>query len=216
MRITTRGREQLIKERPILFSGPMVRALLMGEKTQTRRIVKNPDWFERRINSEWRYDGFWAVEDDGDDCHYMEKVDGSGKPTEQYAKIGRCPYGKPDDRLWVRETWRRLKQGVQYHAEYHKSCRELEGPKWRASIHMPRRVSRILLEITDVRVERLQAITEADALAEGMATLMRGCTRYEGEAVKTFEWIWDEINGLGAWATDPLVWVIEFRRLEPA
>ncbi|MCL2000203.1 MAG: hypothetical protein FWG74_02095, partial [Planctomycetes bacterium] len=139
MFIATRDREPLVKERPILFSGPMVRALLMGEKTQTRRIVKNPDWFERRINSDWRHDGFWAVEDDGDECRcrYMTKVDERGKPAEQHAKIGRCPYGKPGDRLWVRETWRRVKQGVQYHAEYRRSCREPEGPKWRASIHMP-------------------------------------------------------------------------------
>lgn len=159
-----------MKERPILFSGEMVRAILDGRKTQTRRAMKPQP---KQINSS--YWG-WARKSVFLHRHRL----GSGFPEW----IQRCPYGKPGDRLYVRETW-----GISHHGGatikgtphdpyvlYRATNSEPTGDelenqwepfKWRPSIHMPRWASRILLEITDVRVERLQDISEEDARAEG-------------------------------------------------
>ena len=173
-----------MKERPILFSAPMVRALLAGTKTQTRRIIKpqhlaffNQD--AAAMLSDW-----------------------NERPL---------PYGQPGDRLWVRETFghfecnQHFKPGCNVYYRADGNCLELEP--WRPSIHMPRWASRITLEITSVRVERLQDISEADAIAEGVYT-DPACPAYDAYAQ-----LWDEINGLGSWEANPWVWVIEFRRL---
>lgn len=158
-----------IKERPILFSAPMVRAILEGRKTVTRREIKVPP----------------HIDASGNFCvggsNYGQ--DGYGKPVTKHFVNNCCPFGKPGDRLWVRETWvadeqvdavapRDLSQGEPIHyaadgAARQTGCAMIKPGKGRPSIHMPRWVSRILLEITDVRVERLQDISEDQAKAEG-------------------------------------------------
>jgi hypothetical protein len=157
-----------IKERPILFSAPMVRAILEGRKTVTRRPVKDLE----------RGTSYQGLEKDGQ--HLFTK-------GPAYGKI-RCPYGKPGDRLWVRETWycdhfevmrgpylkpddldirEALEDGTLVYGADGLAPYEQEQPTWKPSIHMPRWASRILLEITDVRVERLQDISDDQAKAEG-------------------------------------------------
>lgn len=225
-----------MKERPILFSGPMVRALLDGSKTQTRRVVKPTG-----AHHIFQFRG-------------KDEARGADEPTGEWAWCSsahvvsdhiRCPYGKPGDRLWVRETWRGVVQinppgkstelGVARYVPDQQYCRRVEyqathgrdEDPWRPSIHMPRWASRITLEVTGVRVERLQDISEADAAAEGVESV-----RNEGEywkdylrstarcdemlclnACDSFWTLWDRINGDGAWAANPWVWVVEFTRL---
>ena len=177
-----------MKERPILFSAPMVRAILDGTKTMTRRIIKpqpthfNPAGTPRRVVP-------------------------NGGPSESIC----CPYGQPGDRLWVRETWmdcRNIDGAISdsmYRATFGNTP---EGGQWRPSIHMPRWASRILLEITDVRVERAQDISEADAISEGVQHSTLNDPRVE------YRWLWESINGPDSWAATPWVWVIEFRKIE--
>lgn len=182
-----------MKERPILFSAPTVRAILAGTKTQTRRVVK-----DRHIDAAPPACFFqWLRE--------------------------RCPYGQPGDRLWVRETWA---YGVHAIA----AERDEDGPfvyradgtdqgrlcaRWRPSIHMPRSASRILLEITAVRVERLKDITWSDAAKEGIHVPRRARDRVDPEigCVAQFRRLWEQINGSGSWDTNPWVWVVEFKRV---
>ena len=188
-----------MKERPILFSGPMVRAILEGRKTMTRRVVKpgemlTPAQVEREVNG-----GTGAI---------------------------RCPYGKPGDRLWVRETIElRTILGNNFpspvyvadgshvvvdggkKASNHAFIRRRVTP----SIHMPRWASRITLEVTGVRVERLQDISEADAKAEGSPLAACGAPQ-DGSHKAGFADIWASIHGT-AWDANPFVWVIEFRRV---
>lgn len=258
-------RRPAVRERPILFSAPMVRALLDGSKTQTRRVCKPaanlsavvevPDPLERGQV----YNGSHFGDEDGE---------------VQFA----CPYGGRGDRLWVRETWQfhggmldcgtaRSSAGtslyqdivVSYPADgarvtLHPSGQDWPTPKqppqregevyslrdapadfaytgkntyhdrltrwWNRkipAIHMPRWASRITLEITSVRVERLQDISEADALAEGvtddgsLVTDLAGNDR--GGAFSAFATLWEVINGADSWDDNPWVWVVEFRRL---
>jgi hypothetical protein len=184
-----------MKERPILFSGPMVRAILEGRKTQTRRVVKPQS----------------AILTDE-----MARVLGVQPPAQQNAPVISCPYGVPGDRLWVRETYAwsgdssipeadRIASGeVWYRADGGRGG----GIRWRPSIFMPRWASRILLEITDVRVERLQDISDDDCRAEG----------YDRSHAFPREWfarLWASINGTGSWAANPLVWVVSFQRVTP-
>ena len=182
-----------MKARPILFSGPMVRALLAGRKTQTRRVLKKQPGAGIRAFYR-RPDGLFMplLGPVGVGC-------GTGDPLP-------CPLGKPGDLLWVRETtWR----GGGYAAT--------EGPatigdQRRPSIHMFRRDSRLTLRITDVRLERVQEISEADAKAEG-ATFGAGSKEELAVGCRIgFAALWDTINsgrGFG-WNTNPWVWVVEF------
>lgn len=204
------------KERPILFSAPMVRAILEGGKTQTRRIIKHQRDMEFDLNDP-TYGPYWlsyATEADGED-----------------AKV-RCPYGNLGDRLWVRETW-----AVQHEydafapseigssARWHYAATEdLGGLRKRPSIFLPRRGSRITLEITGTRVERLQQISEEDARAEGITDggcltcgnpEPCGCVNPDPDARDAFAWLWQSINGTGSWHANPWVWVIEFRCVGP-
>ena len=200
-----------MKERPILFSAPMVRALRAGTKTQTRRVVK-----DRHIDAAPPACFFqWLRE--------------------------RCPYGQPGDRLWVRETWA---YGVHALA----AERDEDGPfvyaadgtvqgrlcdRWRPSIHMPRAASRILLEITAVRVELLQDISDNDIEAEGTARWVKDGGKvmcpppgfdgwwpdedgnlYVKPNRVAFCSLWESVNGLRAWDANPWVWVIDFKRAE--
>lgn len=217
-------------EKPILFSAPMVRALLSGTKTQTRRVVKpgrlgpgglpshqpTPDW-----NAAFYGPGMWS--DGADFAAY-------------------CPYGQPGDRLWVRENgWERpvrtpkmMREGADTWAPYaydadapfgagpaNDAYREL-GWKRRPSIHMPRWASRITLEITGVRVERLQAISEADAMAEGIETegdewrdYLMPHTQCCLTPRASYRTLWESINGAGSWDENPWVWCVSFKRVTP-
>lgn len=199
-----------MKERPILFSGPMVRALLAGRKTQTRRIVKGVE------ECPHGYDGVVT-------CTVPQEAHLVGKHCFALASgeslYLRCPYGVPGDRLWVRETWkphpphtgRTRTTAAIYRADYTLSA----GPgPWRPAIHIPRWASRIVLEVTAVRVERLFNITEADCRAEGMLRVGKRWSSDEGQptsddARRAFEDLWHSING--AWL-DCWVWVVEFKR----
>ncbi len=203
-----------MKERPILFSGAMVRALLAGTKTQTRRVVKPQP---RRVDGGVPF---------GDAPAWAHAEPGSA--------MMRCPYGKPGDRLWVRETWAcldsHIRQGsrLAFRADTPDGeCVRVDAP-WRPSIHMPRWDSRITLEITSVRVERLQAISEADAIAEGIeraddffdCRCWRAYDEPKGsdvvfpdDPIGSYASLWMSINGPGSWDANPWVWALEFRRL---
>ena len=187
-----------MKERPILFSAPMVRAILDGRKTQTRRIVKPqpPAGCEYATSV-----GSYAL------C-FADGTSASAAPIcvppTPRSKDHRLPspYGAPGDRLWVRETF--CLRNPEHHPErgyWYAATDDVDNPRWTPSIHMPRRASRLTLEVTGVRVERLQAITEADAIAEGCP----------GRA--HFATLWDSINdGEASWVNNPWVWVVEFAR----
>lgn len=172
-----------MKERPILFSAPMVRAILEGRKTMTRRVIK-PQRSE------------WAL------------VEGCQE------KILSCPYGQVGDRLWVKETFRTdayIDERVEYRATPTVEA-QVESydpmPKWKPSIFMPRKHSRITLEITGIRVERLKDITEEDAIREGINN-MGSVMRHVG----FFQDLWESINGPDSWEANPWVWVVEFKRI---
>lgn len=205
-----------MRERGILFRAPLVRAILSGVKSQTRRLVKpQPQaWEGNPAFLLWR----------GDDPKTLQHL------------VERCPYGLPGDRLWVRETWRTHEResdgvdGILFRADNAfveiensrtASDRWIEanangehGEKWRPSIFMPRWVSRITLELTDVRVQRLQEITEEDARAEGVVPQEWVDANQFRSHCFAFHNIWEEINGAKAsWASNPWVWSITFRRL---
>lgn len=206
-----------MKERPILFSGEMVRAILDGRKTMTRRVIKpQPLWV-------------------GDPNVAFKTHSANPKG------IINCHYGQPGDLLWVRETWASL-DGVDHLSpkDIELLCRDAgykTGPcgdlwyqadnsyrqwgddkqtkgKWRPSIHMPRWASRINLGITDVRVERLQDITDDDVFAEGIEPFSNRFYNLHTDR-DVFAKLWDSINlkrGYG-WDSNPWVWVVEFKRL---
>ena len=186
-----------MKERPILFSGPMVRAILDGSKTQTRRVFKTH--------------GHSVVE---------EQLDGTRWPfyEDEYGEWHQheCPYGVIGDRLWVREAFSNVTECTHYNHLHdkrqwlYKATDETCFPKWKPSIHMPRKASRITLEITGVRVERLQNISETDAISEGVAFMSDPVS-----AKDEFQILWESINGHESWNANPWVWVIEFKRVEP-
>lgn len=182
------------KERPILFSGQMVRAILGGRKTQTRRVIKNIPHDAAHI---WHDGGEWIVEN---------------APGQCWNKKTACPYGQPGDRLWVRETWQldESETGYVYRADIEGFLDQAFGPPtWRPSIFMPRAASRILLEIVSVRAERLQDISEEDAKSEGVRPFMGSPLPYKA----AFCTLWQHINGPESWAANPWVWVVEFKKI---
>lgn len=196
-----------MRERPILFSSPMVRAILAGTKAQTRRVVKpQPEWSEPA--TVWQHgDGHSGS---GWYAHHSEY-------PEEGALHYRCPYGQPGDRLWVRETHIDLGACCLYRADANaEQERALVAPgqRWMPSIHMPRSLSRITLEVTGVRVERLQDISEADAQAEGAEPMALDDLGNTWRTHKRgYQSLWESINGPGSWDANPWVWVIEFQRL---
>lgn len=207
-----------MKERPILFSAPMVRAILAGKKTRTRRVAKLIA------------------------AGHAKEVGGNRRwhPADPEAAHA-CPYGRPEDRLWVRETWaaphahdhippRMIQQDARIH---YAATEDLGGLRLRSSIHMPRWASRITLEITGVRIERLHAISYADAIAEGLKGITKdgsmvkfgipdrdGLPGTDNDGWPWNEWrispfdaykhLWERLNGPGSWKTNPLVWVLTF------
>jgi len=220
-----------MKERPILFSGAMVRAILAGTKTQTRRVVKHCitgpnlpanifDWHHQKT-------GDWLG------------AHGGGIEFGMTSAARLCPYGQPGDRLYVREAWAFDEEDnrILYRSDDNEETKEwdqaraesgLSKYRWRPSIHMPRAVSRILLEIVSVRVERLQDISDADAIAEGIErnaeypTLWkRGDLHGDQNIMKStgfpklaYRSIWEQINGHESWSANPWIWVVEFKRVE--
>lgn len=201
-----------MKERPILFSTAMVKAILAGNKTMTRRVA-NPDLIEYWDKNDPTYGPFYSDEY-GD---YHKTVD-------------RCPYGQPGGLLWVRETWAPLVTGPgEFGLACYKASDYFDG-RWKPSIHMPKKFCRIWLRVKSVRVERLHDITGQDALAEGIKeTKDLYCIRYGmavdkrdgGTAVDAFRILWDSINGKPrkngqdiSWADNPWVWVVEFDRVD--
>jgi hypothetical protein len=223
--------ETQVKERPILFTGPMVRAIIEGRKTQTRRVVKPMPFIDYptgwRLQQEYKLEhhvkcSFVQANMLCDCCAIYEPW--------QIERIAACPYGKPGDRLWVRETFatRHPYDLEEEHLTYRADYLELSegilsaGWGWRPSIFMPRAASRITLEVTGVRVERLQDISEADAIAEGVYTNEQAIeklglpsdTKLSGSCVDKYRIVWDSINGKKyPWASNPWVWCIEFKKL---
>lgn len=210
----------MIKERPILFTAEMVNAILAGNKTMTRRVIKpqpHPDFLSRGIAgmaAQWpKQDGIRIFMKDG--CSELVK----------------CPYGRPGDRLWVREAWRAAKcydelNGTQLtgkisgrNIKYIEGVDKfLSGPqigRYRHARFMPRWASRITLEITNIKVERAQDITDTDALREGVDRTNTSITSIPGYAVQRFKALWDSIYkdwGYG-WDSNPWVWVIKFKKI---
>lgn len=198
-----------MRERPILLNVDMVRAVLNGSKTQTRRIMKvQPD-------------------EDG-----LAKVT-NGPWVDTSERVYNCPFGQPGDRLWVRETFSVVPRTAYAASEdvqqvicpndSHDAAifragweHSTGGIRWRPSIHMPRWASRITLEITGVRVERLNSMTESDALAEGCHGGHGAIPGYMYSATphEHFHHIWESIYGADSWQANPWVWVIEFKRVE--
>lgn len=201
-----------MKERPILFSAPMVRAILGGRKTVTRRVCNG----QRELSNEHDF------------------------------RLDCCPYGQPGARLWVRETHSIYPAHGQHRADglrwgpwaglptvvlpdgtqiaYFREGFDRSDPgRWRPSIHMPRWASRITLEVTRVRVERLQDISEADARAEGakyhngFGVGHSGWRHDDGDvhldARSAYARLWNGVNGAGSWDANPWVWVVEFKRV---
>ena len=194
-----------MKESPILFSAPMVRALLANTKTQMRRIFK-PD------RMTWDANGRYTT-------HAMRggelSTTGSG-PFKPSSWLHYCPYGQPGDRLWVRESFARVptacgSEDIVFAADYQDGSDRAAGVRYTPSIHMPRAVSRITLEITGVRVERLQDISRGDAMAEGcpFPNMAQGPDPRDWYAE-----LWGAINGPDSWAENPWAWVIEFKAIE--
>jgi hypothetical protein len=221
-----------MKERPILFSAPMVRALLDGSKTQTRRVVKTqPEFVLEPSDYKLAVGGRMVSGPRSEWLHW----NGS-----RIAELNdpRCPYGQPGDRLWVREAWstHSFMDGVKpselkTRSFHYWADGEITTGKRRPSIHMPRFASRITLEIVSVRVERLRDISEADAWAEG-------CARGDADDAGGFfpaeepdpsgigsrgwdnarDWyadLWETINGPDSWDKNPWAWAVEFKRIEP-
>jgi hypothetical protein len=226
-----------MRERPILFSAPMVRALLNSSKTQTRRIIKPQ-----------------PITHPGMGCERLVMLDRKGRevldtwigdPMKFEASL--CPYGQPGDQLWVRETWADVGSTdpglTVYRADYpvcvpaqYENVPPADAIKWKPSVHMFRAASRITLEIISVRVERLQDISEADCYAEGIQIscdqsrtplvritgkfpptkyLVPGKTTLEDLARAEYASLWESINGPGSWAANPWVWRVEFKRVKP-
>ena len=248
-----------MRESPILFSAPMVRAILEGRKTVTRRILK-PQPFA---------DGYYQ----GDICldiaspyaqFSVEAVGGGAFMTEEHE----CPYGEPRDKLWLREAWRvpdsldaysgfdiaercieagyrRPWSPIRYEAdgalnsakdwhEFGSTPGESTPGRYRHARFMPRWASRITLEVTGVRVERLQAISEDEAIAEGLHRIEIGSGYPDTYSATAATWaqvmeqevdayddprqayrdLWEQINGAGSWDANPWVWVVEFRRIQ--
>jgi hypothetical protein len=210
-----------MSSKPILFSGEMVSAILEGRKTQTRRLIKMADGSLCDDSDIPANDGFRA--------NYVMDY---SKTFPQWKQLD-CPKGKPGDQLWVREKWNAQTQSGKWWHEVKRADRPLLNwawtnpirpafeaipPRWLPSIHMPRAASRITLEIVNVRVERLQSISDSDAEQEGvhLLGLPEAERNYPRKRIVAYEAIWDLINREEGkrWKDNPWVWVIEFKVVE--
>lgn len=227
-----------VKERPILFSAPMVRAILAGDKTQTRRIIKRPPNDPHHLRILGPSGAVHYTRPEGDKLvREAWQTPGYRVLTCAEWMAEQCQYGRPGDRLWVRETWGYNPDhpGMAWHACYRADPgMENDGIKWKPSIHMPRAACRIKLEITSVRVERLQDISADDAEAEGVERtnftgfgderglpvfpepdVYRGSINQDWTEcpIEAYQHLWEAINGPHSWEANPWVWVVEFRRI---
>lgn len=207
-----------MKERPILFSTPMVQAILEGRKTQTRRIIK----FCKKVDADFLNEIIFRNFQFYRDQSYRAIFD-----TDEHPFSEKFPYGKKGDILWVRETWCPglcIKDPYAYKATFKKSDLEEgfnEKIKWKPSIFMPREACRIRLEITNIRVERLKDISDQDAIDEGIEfrkdiemwrSYYLNDTWY-GNPIWSYRSLWEKINGKDSWNSNPWVFVIEFKRI---
>jgi len=230
-------------ERPILFNGAMVRAILEGRKTQTRRVVNPQPTIDCMGNFCWNGSNYGQ---DGKGPHI--RAIASPIPSSKTKRV-LCPFGRTGDRLWVRETWnwfdpaeipenrrgarapftgcqgpREIPWVASYAADGNLEHAHLGRAIWRPSIHMPRWASRITLEITGVRVERLQDISESDAVAEGVDHILAAEAVGKAPsranvlpaAIHGYAHLWESINGTGSWEANPWVWVVEFKHFREA
>lgn len=197
-----------MKERPIIFSAPMVKAILEGRKSMTRRIVKpQPEYRESKslLGHYATWANGWNIDD----------------PIGLKAFVDGCPYGGPGDRLWVKETFMGTKDCLSYRATDPRQVIEFGFDRWTPSIYMPRWASRITLEIVSVRVERVKEISEEDADKEGFGgdfphrifpeLFNPDCGHLSMQ--ECFAALWESIHGPGSWERNDWVWVIEFRRV---
>lgn len=249
--------QTVIKQRPILFSTEMVKAILEGRKIMTRRKLKVQPEPPRGIYSD--SDAIPVIQENGEDLllRFNWKTERSGKVYQDasfFESKFNCPYGKVGDVLWVRETFVRgcvwdgegsepsyydmigeerpehLKERYWYRAdgdcptEWHNEKKDEPGNiPWKPSIFMPREACRLFLSITDIRVERLQDITEEDAEREGIELVEHNCYKNYDERdpyqfiedpIGSFRSLWESINGLGSWEKNEWVWVVSFERID--
>lgn len=211
-----------MKERPIIFSGPMVRAILEGRKTQTRRVVKpQPTEIDGQLRTQ--------------SAMLLAAIFGrEATKADEESFAPKCPYGVPGDRLWCKETFAHGAMGPIYRADWgepvgnnypahrtaawlseiQKACgADVLSHEWKSPIHMPRWASRITLEIESVRVERLQDISEADAMAELGANPSGTYPAEFGYHNRLFADLWESIHGKGSWKLNPWVWVLSFKKV---
>ncbi|WP_234262284.1 ASCH domain-containing protein [Klebsiella aerogenes] len=204
-----------MKERGMIFNGEMVRAILDGRKTQTRRIMKvQPE------PSKSRPGDFWFSSKKLESMVHISDFAPGNSPIADYHLFIQehcCPFGAVGDRIWVRETWARYNIDQNSHDLAYRATTPADWPeegRWRPSIHMPRWASRILLEITDVRLERLQDISEADAEAEGITAATSIITPPHAVYRVGYRHLWESLYGEDSWQANPWVWVIKFKRIE--
>ncbi|ELM3728169.1 morphogenetic protein [Edwardsiella piscicida] len=210
-----------MKDRPIIFNDEMIRAILSGTKTMTRRPVKD------------RCLELFEVAASVGECHSLQFCDIADERSQPYYREF-CPFGAIGDRLWVREAYQgplfdyeqmeaylednskfEKQEYCEYRADGGSRPEYYDGDDnlrhgWHPSIHMPRWASRITLEITDVRVERLQDITEGDARSEGVTLSNPRILSHRDE----FRQLWGDIYGCDGWRSNPWVWVIAFKRVD--
>lgn len=215
-----------MKHIPILFSTPMVQALLEGRKTQTRRVVKTadiifaPDKFTYIGNTNENQDIPHPAEGSNSKIWYQWRL----KNNNSASWIDTCPYGQPGDILWVRESFNYGNIGNGMQPFYRADNERPHGysTPWKPSIHMPKSACRLFLKVKSVRVERLQDISEEDAISEGIKPtgyfdfyenyLSEGYT--DLVPYESFKSLWQSINSPASWEANPWVWVVEFERVE--
>ena len=194
-------------ERPILFSTKMIQAIFAGNKTMTRRAFK---YQPSGDCEDLMVDHYNPIRYDKDGFSFPgEEVFGAFSDDGTFGI--KCPYGKPGDRLWVRETWTwegdtswrdACKMGSFWYKADHEFDKQFGPSKWKSSIHMPRIASRLILDIVEIKAERLNAISTEDAKKEGVGP---------GVPIMQFAELWESINGVGSWNLNLWVWVITFR-----
>ena len=234
-----------MREHPILFSGPMVQAILAGRKTQTRRPVT-------RLQGFGKVSDFGQADTQGYDWAFRDRRGRWNEVDDARMRQQLCPFGVAGEQLWVRETFKdvasgsikngrgEIRYGTAYQADgatiwkptptivhdlrgFDTKPMQFEPRPWRPSIHMPRRASRLRLGVEAVRLEQLHSISGEDAEAEGIdgpaCAALSTSTPWRNQlapaAVHAFAALWDSVNGAGAWLANPWVWVITFRRVTP-